>query len=92
MLPSQVETVSTGADKAKLALLLLSWSLLLLPASICWAKQGAYVRWGVCWFLMAAAGVFLISEPGIVSLLLSPVMHDARVKQGGVAYPQGHCR
>ncbi len=39
--------------------------MLLLPAFICLAKQGVYVQWGVLLVgLLAAAGVFLISEPG----------------------------
>ncbi len=64
MATSQVETVSTGADKAKLAAV-----ALLVLASIggfyLLAKQGAFVQWAALLVgLVAAAGVFLVSEPG----------------------------
>ena len=64
MATSQVETVSTGADKAKLALV-----AVLVLASIAGfyvlAKQGSIVQWGVLLVgLAVAAVVFLVSEPG----------------------------
>ena len=64
MATTQVETVSTGADKAKLAAV-----ALLVIASIggfyLLAKQGALVQWiALLLGLAAAVGVFLVSEPG----------------------------
>ncbi|MFC4622166.1 preprotein translocase subunit SecE [Comamonas nitrativorans] len=64
MATSQVETVSSGADKAKLAA-----AILLVVAAIAGfytlSKQGALVQWGVLLIGVAAAvAVFLISEPG----------------------------
>ena len=64
MATSQVETVSTGADKAKLAA-----AVVLVLASIAGfyllSKQGAVVQWGALLVgLAVAAGVFLISESG----------------------------
>ena len=64
MATSQIETVSTGADKAKLAL-----SVALLVAGLAGfyllAKQGAVVQWGVLLSgLVLAVGVFLVSEVG----------------------------
>ena len=64
MATSQVETVSTGADKAKLA-----FAAVLVLASIAGfyllSKQGSAVQWGALLVgLMVAAGVFLISESG----------------------------
>ena len=64
MATSQVETVSTGADKAKLA-----GALLLVIASIAGfyllSKQGSVVQWGVLVVgLVAAAATFLVSEQG----------------------------
>ena len=64
MSASQVETVSSGADKAKL----FAVAALVVAAVAGFyflAKQGVYVQWGVLLVgLVAAAGVFLISEPG----------------------------
>ena len=64
MAASQVETVSSGADKAKL----FAVAALVVAAVAGFyflAKQGVYVQWGVLLIgLLAAAGVFLISEPG----------------------------
>ena len=64
MASSQVETVSTTADKAKLGL-----SVVLVLASLVsfylLAKQGKIAQWGallVC--LVAAAAVFMSSETG----------------------------
>lgn len=64
MATSQVETVNTGADKAKLAAV-----VALVIASIAGfyllGKQGVYVQWAALIVgLVAAAAVFLVSEPG----------------------------
>jgi preprotein translocase subunit SecE len=64
MATSQVETVSTSADKAKLgaaiALVLAS-----LVGFYLLAKQGQVVQWGVLIAgLVAAVAVFMLSEPG----------------------------
>lgn len=64
MATSQVETVSTGADKAKLA-----FAVVLVLASIAGfyllSKQGSAVQWGALLVgLIVAAGVFLISDSG----------------------------
>lgn len=61
---SQVETVSTGADKAKLAVAV----LLLLAALVAFyalGKHGALAQWGALLVLLvAAAGTFFTSESG----------------------------
>ena len=64
MATSQVETVSTSADKAKLgaaiALVLAS-----LVGFYLLAKQGQVIQWGALIAgLVAAVAVFLLSEPG----------------------------
>ena len=64
MATSQVETVSSGADKAKLAAV-----LVLVIASIAGfyflGAQGPVTQWGVLLVgLVAAAAVFLVSEQG----------------------------
>jgi len=64
MATSQVETVSTGADKAKLAAV-----AALVIASVAGfyllSKQGAAAQWAALIVgLVAAAAVFLVSEPG----------------------------
>lgn len=64
MATSQVETVSTGADKAKLfavvALVVMS-----VAAFYLLARQGSVVQWGALLVgLAVAVVVFLISEPG----------------------------
>lgn len=64
MATSQVETVSSGADKAKLVA-----ALLLVIASIAGfyllSRQGAAAQWGVLAVgLIAAAATFLVSEQG----------------------------
>lgn len=61
---SQIETVNTGADKAKLAAV-----GALVIASVAGfyllSKQGPVVQWGALIVgLLAAAGMFLISESG----------------------------
>ena len=60
----QVETVTTGADKVKLA-----GAVLLLVAAIvafyALSKQGPWVQWGALLALLAAAGAaFFTSESG----------------------------
>ena len=64
MATSQVETVSTGADKAKLALA----AALVVAALVAFyllGKQGQIAQWGALLVgLAAAAVVFLTSEPG----------------------------
>ena len=60
----QVETVTTGADKAKLA----GAVVLLVAALVAFyalSKQGPWVQWGALIVLLAAAGgAFLTSESG----------------------------
>lgn len=62
--PQQVETVVTGADRAKLAAAV----VLLLAGLVAYyllAKRGPYVQWGVLLVLIAAAlGAFFVSEHG----------------------------
>lgn len=64
MATSQIETVSTGADKAKLAAAV----LLLLGGFVAFyllSQQGALVRWAALLVALAAAVVvFFTSEPG----------------------------
>jgi preprotein translocase subunit SecE len=64
MATSQIQTVNTGVDKAKLA----AASVLVvasLAAFYLLEKQGALVQWGVLLLgLAAAAGVFFVSETG----------------------------
>ncbi|MDR2334159.1 MAG: preprotein translocase subunit SecE [Burkholderiaceae bacterium] len=64
MATSQIETVSSGASKAKLAA-----ALVLVVASIAGfyflSKQGPVAQWGVLLVgLVAAAAVFLVSDQG----------------------------
>jgi preprotein translocase subunit SecE len=64
MATTQVQTVSTAGDKAKLA-----GSVLLVVAALAGyfllAKQGALVQWAAFLVLLALAVVsFLVSEPG----------------------------
>ena len=64
MATSQVETVNTGADKAKLAIV-----AALVVASVAGfyllSKQGAVAQWAALIVgLLVAVGVFLVSEPG----------------------------
>jgi preprotein translocase subunit SecE len=64
MATSQVETVSTSADKAKLgaAIALVLGSLV---GFYLLAKQGQLAQWGVLIAgLVAAVAVFMLSEPG----------------------------
>ena len=60
----QVETVSTGADKAKLAAAAVFF-VLALTAFYLLSKQGALAQWGALLVgLSIAVVVFLTSEPG----------------------------
>ncbi|NML48349.1 preprotein translocase subunit SecE [Ramlibacter sp. G-1-2-2] len=64
MATTQVETVTTGADKAKLAA-----AVVLVIAALAGfyilGKQGALAQWGALIVgLVAAAAVFFVSEPG----------------------------
>ena len=64
MATTQVETVSTGADKAKLAA---AGALVIgaLAAFYALGKSGALVQWAALTVgLVAAVAVFLVSEPG----------------------------
>ena len=64
MATSQVETVSTSADKAKLAL---AAGLVIagLAGFYLLSKQGSAAQWGVLLVaLIAAVAVFAVSEPG----------------------------
>ncbi len=64
MVTSQVETVSTTADKAKLAA---AFALVIgaLAAFYLLGKQGQVVQWGALILgLVAALVVFMVSEPG----------------------------
>jgi preprotein translocase, SecE subunit, bacterial len=64
MATSQVETVSTGADKAKLAFVVVL-VLAAIAGFYLLAKHGPFVQWAVlCVGLVVAAVVFLVSEPG----------------------------
>ncbi|MES2245553.1 MAG: preprotein translocase subunit SecE [Pseudomonadota bacterium] len=64
MATSQVETVSTTADKAKLALAL-ALALGALAGFYLLAKQGPVAQWGgLIGGLVVAVVVFLTSEPG----------------------------
>jgi len=64
MATSQIETVSTGADKAKLA----AAALLVIGAVVAFyllGKQGLWTRVGVLFALLAAGvAVFFVTEPG----------------------------
>ena len=64
MATTQVETVTTGADKAKVGAAV---ALVIAALAGCYllSKQGQIAQWGVLIVgLVAAAGVFLTSEPG----------------------------
>ena len=64
MATSQVETVSTGADKAKLGLAI-ALVFGAIAAFYLLSKQGQLAQWGALLVgLAAAVGVFLSSEPG----------------------------
>ncbi len=64
MATSQIQTVNTGADKAKLA----AASALVVAALVAFyvlGKQGAWVQWAALLVgLAAAAGIFFTSESG----------------------------
>ena len=64
MATTQVETVSTGADKAKLAAAL-ALVIGAIAAFYLLGKQGQIAQWGAliaC--LVAAVALFMVSEPG----------------------------
>ena len=64
MATTQVETVSTGADKAKLATAAVL-VVAALAAFYLFGKQGQLVQWGALLLgLAAAVVVFFTSEPG----------------------------
>jgi preprotein translocase subunit SecE len=64
MATSQVETVSTSADKAKLAAAL-ALVIAALVAFYLLGKQGQIAQWGALIVgLVAAVVVFMLSEPG----------------------------
>jgi preprotein translocase subunit SecE len=64
MATSQVETVSTSADKAKLAAAL-ALVIAALVAFYLLGKQGQIAQWGALIVgLVAAVVVFMVSEPG----------------------------
>jgi len=64
MTTSQVETVNTGADKAKLAAVAVL-VVAAVAAFYAFSKQGPVVQWAALLVgLVAAVAVFLISEPG----------------------------
>ena len=64
MATSQVQTVSTGADKAKLASAA-ALVIAALAAYYLFSKQGALAQWGALLLgLAAAVVVFFTSEPG----------------------------
>ena len=64
MATSQVETVSTGADKAKLAVAV-GLVIAAIAGFYALSKLGALVQWGVLLLGIAAAVVvFLVSESG----------------------------
>ena len=64
MATSQVETVSTSADKAKLAAAV-ALVIGALAAFYLLGKQGQIAQWGaLIALLVAAAVVFMVSEPG----------------------------
>jgi preprotein translocase subunit SecE len=64
MATSQVETVSTGTDKAKLAAAI-ALVLAALVAFYLLGKQGQVAQWGALIVgLAAAVAVFAVSEPG----------------------------
>ena len=64
MATSQVETVSTGADKAKLAVAV-GLVIAAIAGFYALSKQGALVQWGgLLLGIAAAVVVFLVSESG----------------------------
>ena len=64
MATTQVETVNTGADKAKLGAAA-ALVVAALAGFYLLGKQGQLVQWGVLLACLAAAvGVFLTAEPG----------------------------
>ena len=84
MATSQVQTISTGADKAKLAAASVL-VVLALAAYYLLSKQGQWVQWlALIVGLAAAAGVFLVSESGRQLLAFG---HDAWREVRKVVWP-----
>ena len=84
MATSQVETVSTGADKAKLAAAV-ALVIAAIAAFYLLSKQGAVAQWGalvVC--LVAAVVVFFLSESGRQLIAFG---RDAWREVGKVVWP-----
>ena len=91
MATTQVETVSTGADKAKLAAV-----VALVIGSVAGFyllnKQGPYVQWGVLLLGLAlAAAVFVISDPG-QRLLALGAMHGVKSRRSSGLHARRPCR
>jgi preprotein translocase subunit SecE len=84
MATSQVETVSSGADKAKLA----GVALLVIAAVAAFyllAAQGAVAQWGALLLALAAAvGLFFTTEPGRQLIAFG---RDAWREVGKVVWP-----
>ncbi len=84
MATSQVETVSTGVDKAKIAGVV----LLVIGALVSFyllGKQGAVAQWGALAVgLIAAAALFFTSEPGRQLIAFG---RDAWREVGKVVWP-----
>ncbi len=84
MATSQVETVSSGADKAKLA----GVALLVIAAVAAFyllAAQGAVAQWGALLLALAAAvGLFFATEPGRQLIAFG---RDAWREVGKVVWP-----
>ena len=85
MATSQVQTVSTNADKAKLAGAAVL-AVAALAAFYLLAKQGAWAQWGgLLLGLAAAAGVFFTSESGKALLAFG---RDAWREVNKVVWPE----
>ena len=84
MATSQVQTISTGADKAKLAAASVL-VVLALAAYYLLSKHGQWVQWlALIVGLAAAVGVFLVSESGKQLLAFG---HDAWREVRKVVWP-----
>jgi len=84
MATSQVETVSTGADKAKLAAAI-ALVIAAIAAFYLLGKQGAVAQWGALVVCLVAAGVvFFLSESGRQLIAFG---RDAWREVGKVVWP-----
>ncbi|RZI78706.1 MAG: preprotein translocase subunit SecE [Rubrivivax sp.] len=84
MATSQVETVSTGADKAKLAAAA-ALVIAAIAAFYLLGKQGAVAQWGALVVCLVAAGVvFFLSESGRQLIAFG---RDAWREVGKVVWP-----